>query len=175
MDILAVGQPYDPSVLEWPEGCHYNYDRSGHWLHYLFNNPREEERTSIQSGDAQFGLYVHGPVLFLLHQFGDMPWNDASYCWWRVAVEDRAVPEISDSLHALLKVVMVDTANGSVVALRALTFSAEFTRRLHEAIRYQAAHQWNAIHQERLVSLVYSKFTINDLVWRSEVFCKGGE
>jgi len=175
MHVLAIGQPFDPSIRQWPEGCHYNYDLSGHWLYYLFNQPSDVERSSIQRGDAQFGLYAHGPVLFLLHQFGDMAWNDASYCWWRVAEEDRAVPELSDSLHALLKVVMVDTATGVVVALRALTFSAEFTKCLHEAIRYQAAHQWNAIHQERLVSQVYSKFTTNDLVLRSEIFCRGGE
>ena len=31
---------------------------------------------------------------------------------------------------------------------------------------------WNAIHQERLVSQVYSKFTTNDLVLRSEIFCR---
>lgn len=175
MDILAVGQPFDPSVLGSPEGCHYNYDRSGHWLYYLYNKPREEERRSIQSGDAEFGLYINGPVLFLLHRFGDMAWNDASYCWWRVAEEDRAIPEISDSLHALLKVVMVDTSNSMVVALRALTFSAEFTRRLHEVIRYQARHQWSASYQEQIVSKIYSKFTINDLVWSCEIFCKGGE
>lgn len=175
MHILAVGEPCAPSVLSWPEGCHYNFDVSGHWLHYLFNKPSERERFSIQSGEAQFGLYVHGPVLFLLHQFGDMAWNDAPYCWWRVAEEVRAVPEVSNSFHALLTVVMVDTSNGVVVALRALAFSAEFTRRLHEAICYQAEHQWKAIHQERLVNQVYSKFTTNDLVWRSNIFCKGGE
>ncbi len=175
MHVISIGEPYDPPVSDWPEGCLYNYDMSGHWLYYLFSSPSGVERSSIQRGDAQFGLYVHGPVLFLLHQFGDMPWNDASYCWWHVAEEDRAIPEISDSLHALLKVVMVDTDNGLVVALRALTFSAEFTKRLHEAIRYQAEHQWNANHQERLVSQVYSKFTTNDLVLRSEIFCNGGE
>lgn len=175
MHVLAVGQPYDPAISQWPEGCHYNFDDSGHWLHYLFRNPSEAERRSIQAGQAQFGLYVNGPIIFLLHQFGEMPWNDASYSWWRVSEESRQIPEVSGEIHALLKVVMVDTDTGLVAAMRALTFSAPFTKRLHEAIRYQSEQpRGQALHDE-IIQDVYARYPTEDLVGMAEIFCKGGE
>jgi len=175
MHVLAIGQPYDPSIRKWPQGCHYNYDSSGHWLHYLFRNPSEVERSSIQAGQAQFGLYIHGPVIFLLHKFGDLLWNDAPYNWWRVSQESRDIPEVSDEIHALLRVVMVDTATGLVAALRALTFSAPFTRRLHEAIRSQSEHPAGQVLHDEIVNDVYGRYTTEDLVGMAEIFCKGGE
>ncbi|HTY24017.1 MAG TPA: hypothetical protein VMC85_12855 [Desulfomonilaceae bacterium] len=175
MQILAIGQPFDPAFNQWPEGCHYNYDDSGHWLHYFYNNPSEQEISSIQRGEALFGLYISGPVIFLLHRFGKMPWNDAPYSWWLVAQEFRKIPEISDELHALLRVVMVDTATGLVVALRGLTFSAEFTRYLHEAIVNQSKQPCSLSQHDLIVREVYLTLSTHDLVRRCEIVCKGGE
>ena len=175
MDTIAIGQPYDASITSWSEGCHYNYDTSGHWLHYLYSKPSKIEIDSIQTGEAQFALYVREPVLFLLHQFGDMAWNDASYNWWLVSEEFRKVPEQTEGLHALLKVVMVDTDTGVVVALRALTFSAEFTKRLEEVIRGQSEQPWSKAHHEEAVRYVYGRYSTMDLVERAEIFCRGGE
>jgi len=175
MEILAIGQPYDPSVKSWPEGCHYNYDVAGHSLHYFYDKPTSLEVSSIQAGQAQFGLYIHGPVIFLLHQFGDMPWNYAPYNWWRVSQESREIPEVSDEIHALLKVIMVDTDTCLIAALRALTFSAPFTRRLHEAIMSQSERpQGQALHDE-IIYDVYARYTTEDLVTMAEIFCRGGE
>jgi hypothetical protein len=153
MSTLSVGQPYDPSVASWPEGCHYNYDASGHWLHYLFNNPSQVEIVSIQKGPGQFGLYVQDPVIFLLHQFGDMPWNDAPYSWWLVSEQHRKLPEIGPGEHALLKVVLIDTATGIVSDLRALTFSSEFTRKLHEEILRQSETPSSSIAEYHVITM----------------------
>jgi hypothetical protein len=175
MDMIAIGQPYDPSIKSYPEGCHYNFDASGHWLHYLYNKPSKIDVQSIQKGEAQFGLYVREPLIFLLHQFGDMAWNDASYNWWLVSEDSRKIPEECEGVHALLKVVMVDTETGLVAALRALTFSAEFTKRLHEVIRSQIEQPWSKDRHEQAVRYVYSRYSSMDLVERAEIFCKGGE
>ncbi len=175
MHVISIGEPYDPSLSDWPEGCLYNYDMSGHWLHYLYKSPSDLEVSSVQRGTAQFGLYVHDSAIFLLHQFGDMPWNDAAYSWWIVPEQERRLPEVCDELHALLKVVMVDTSTGLVAALRALTFSAEFTKRLHEAIRTQSKKSFSRSRHDQIVRDVYSRFTTDDLVLRSEIFCKGGD
>jgi len=175
MHRIAIGEPYDASVSDWPEGCHYNYDVSGHSLHYLYNGPLPIEISSVQRGQAQFGLYVRGPVTFLLHQFGEMPWNDAPYSWWLVPEDERKLPEVSDDLHALLRVIMLDTCTGLVVALRVLTFSPEFTKRLHQAIRLQSERSFSRSRHDQIVRDVYSRFTTDDLVLRSEIFCKGGD
>ena len=175
MQILAVGQEYDPLIREWPEGCHYNFDSGGHWLHYFYRNPLEIEIASIQRGPVQFGLYIHKPVIFLLHQFGYMPWNDAPYSVRLVSQEYRRVPELADGEHAFLRVVLIDTATGIVAALRALTFSSEFTRKLHGEIRRQSEGPWSPGRHDEIIQSVYSRFTANDLVQRAQILCKGGE
>jgi hypothetical protein len=175
VQILAINEPFDPSVKHWPEGTMFNVDASGHWLIYFYSSPSRLEIRSIQQRDAQFGLYIAGPVIFLLHQFGEMPWNDSSYSIWLVAEEERKLPEISDHLHALLRVVMVDTATGLVAALRALTFSAEFTKALHQAIHIQVSLPWDKALHEQTIRDVYSRFTTDDMVRQSAIFCKGGE
>ena len=175
MQILAGGQQYCPETGPWPEGCHYNYDSSGHWLHYLYNNPSQIEVDSIQSGPAQFGLYIQDPVIFLLHQFGAMPWNDAPYSWWMVSSEHRRLPEITEGEHAFLRIALIDTATRLVAALRALTFSTEFTKRLHLEILRQSQSPWNLSKHDQVIKSIYSNFSTNDLVKQAQIFCKGGE
>lgn len=175
MAILTIGQPYPSFSHVGSEGCHYSYESSGHWLHYLYSNPSSEEISSLQSGEANFGLYIRGPVLFLLHQFGRMAWNDASYSWWLLSEECRRIPPLADYLHAFLKVVMVDTETGVIKALRALTFSAQFTHCLHKAIVDQIRNPWSKESYEKTILSIYSKYSTMDLVERAEIFCKGGE
>lgn len=175
LEILAIGEPFPGPGERLPEGTHYNFDASGHWLHYLYRNPTKTEIQSLQNGEAEFGLYVQEPVVFLLHRFGQMLWNDSPYSWWLVSEEARKVPTFGDGLHALLKVVMVDIENRLVVALRALTFSPEFTEKLHLAILAQIQRPWNRNEYEKAVREIYNEFSTVDLVAKAEVFCKGGE
>ena len=175
MQILAIGQPYCPEDDPWPEGCHYNYDSSGHWLHYLYSSPCKIEVESIQSGQAQFGLYIQDPVIFLLHKFGAMPWNDAPYSWWMVSREHRRIHELANEEHAFLRIVLIDTATGLVAALRALTFSTEFTKRLHLEILRQSQSPWDLPTHDQVIKSIYSRFSTNDLVQQAHIFCKGGD
>lgn len=176
MDAVAVGQLYDPEVISWPEGCIYNYDVGGHWLHYVYRNPTATEIVSIMKGPAQFALFIQDPVIFLLHQFGQMPWSDAPYSWGLVPEESKRLPELDPNLHALLKVVMVNSETGIVVALRALTFSSQFTYRLHQAIRAQARLDcWNPELHNGAIKYVYETLTPEEMVQRAGTYCKGGD
>jgi hypothetical protein len=175
MHAIVIGQQYDPSMPEWPEGCHYNFDESGHWLHLMWSHPIELEISSVQSGRAQFGLYIQDTCIFILHQFGETPWNDAAYSIHLVAPDRRQLPEIDPRLHALLKIILIDSATGVVKAIRALTFSAEFTFRLHKAIAWQGEQPWDAAKHDEIIKSVYSNYQTTDLVQRAEIVCKGGE
>ena len=175
MQILAINEPFDQTINCWPEGTMFNVDASGHWLIYFYSSPSQVETRSIQGGEAQFGLFIADSVIFLLHQFGEMPWNDAPYSVWLVSEEERKLPEVSDHFHALLRIVMVDTSTGLVAALRALTFSAQFTKALHQAIHVQASLPWDRSLHEQTIQEVYGRFTAADMVLQSRVFCKGGE
>jgi hypothetical protein len=175
LEILAIGEPFPFSCERLPEGPIYNFDLGGHMLHYFFRMPTPSEISSLQSGEAEFGLYVHGPAIFLLHRFGEMLWQDSSYSWWLVAEEARKIPTVGDGLHALLKVVMVDTETRIIVALRALTFSPVFTEELHQAILGQIERPWNRDQYEQTVRDLYERHTTIELVKRASIFCKGGE
>ena len=122
-----------------------------------------------------FGLYVQGPVIFLLHKFGDMPWNDSPYSFWLVPEESRKLPDINDQDHAFLRAVLIDTATGIVQALRALTFSAQFTKRLHEEIVLQSMKPWDLRAYDSVIKATYLKYSTLDLVKRSTIFCNGGD
>jgi hypothetical protein len=74
-----------------------------------------------------------------------------------------------------VKTVLVDTSSGLVAALRVLTFSAEFTRSLHEAILLQTQNPWDPAEHDQVIRKVYSRFSTEDLVHRAEIFCKGGD
>ena len=175
MNILTIGQPFDQTVTHWPEGTMFNYDASGHWLIHFYSSPTRMEIASVQQGDAQFGLYVVGSVIFLLHQFGSMPWNDAPYSVWLLQDEERVLPEISDHLHGLLRTVLVDTTTGLVAALRACTFSAPFTKTLHQAIDFQASLPCKPSLHHQIIQEVYGRFTTDDMVRQCKLFCRGGE
>ena len=174
MHVIRVGEEYTPSVLKWPDGCHYRYDTSGHWLHYLFHHPSSIEKEIVQSGPAQFALYIHESVIFFLHQFWEMLWNNAPYSWWLVPDEERQLPDFEDGLHALLKVVLVDTLTGRVAAMRALTFSADFTKRLHAEIRAQSGKPWSLSEHEEIIRYVYARYSTDDLLIRAHIRCRGG-
>jgi hypothetical protein len=175
MHAIIVGEKYEPNVIDRPEGCHYNFDETGHWLRLMWSNPIDLEISSVQSGRARFGLYVHDTVIFLLHQFGETPWNEAAYSIHLVAQERRRIPEINPRLHALLKVILIDSATGVVAAIRALTFSADFTYRLHKAIRRQSKQLWDASKHTEIVKWVSDTYKTTDLVQQAEIMCKGGD
>jgi hypothetical protein len=163
MEILSIGKP-NPSKGPFQEGCHYNYDVGGHWLQYLYNKPTTEEIESIQKSKPLFALYIKDPVIFLLHQFGEMPWNDSPYSWWIVKPENRANPEINDTDLALLSIMMTDISTRLIVALRALTLSLPFTKRLHQEIIRQSQYPLNMMDYHRVIEETYSEYSTNDMV-----------
>ncbi len=175
MEVLAVGSPYPHNVAHLPQGSHYNYDSSGHWLHYLFDSPTNSEIDSVQRGPAQFSLFVMEPVIFVAHQFGEMPWNDSPYSWWMVPAEYRGIPTITNGEHAFLRVVLVDTKTGFISAIRALTFSTQFTQKLHQEIVWQSQSPWDQKTHDLVIKCVYNHYSSVELARESTIHCKGGE
>lgn len=78
--------------------------------------------------------------------------------------------------RALLNVVLVNARNGIVQAQRGVTFSPEFTREWHEAIRRQAAAPWRgeAAYDAQL-TLAYGRYPdTRSLLARATLTTKGG-
>jgi hypothetical protein len=139
--------------------------------------PTEVE--AINSGPVEFGLLADRPGLFLIVRFGQSLSFDCFYSWHRVvaATGEKTLPlpseETSPALRALLSIVLVEATTGIVLALRAVTFSPEFTRSLHRAIADQAAAPYDPAEHNRWVASMM-RLSTEQLWERCSVRCQGG-
>lgn len=181
-----VGKPYSPSRSQWPEMGEYNYRDGGHELRLFLASPSPQEIKEIGTGRAEFALLggeVAPDVLFLLYRFGSMAWSDAPYSWHLVEQQlpGQELPPPLDApddsaYRALLSVILVDAGTGVIRALRAISFSLEFTRALHRAVREQAARSWPGEGEyNRQLQAAYSRWPSSQgMVNSARVRCVGG-
>jgi hypothetical protein len=181
LHLYAVGKPYDPRRTTWPEGADYNFRGGEHELQIFLEGATPREVEAIGSGPVEFGLLAEpsGLGLFLITRFGRTTF-DCSYSWYRTArtTGDRTWPplweETSPELRALLHIILVEATTGIVLALRAVSFSPEFTRAIHRAITEQAAAPDHRGAHESWVDAM-TRFSTDQLWKLCTVRCQGGE
>ena len=174
MATLEIGKPFVPGRTEWPEGCEYNYYKSGHDLRLFLGEPSLEEIKSVQSGRAEFGLVVERDLIILLYQFEPgLPWSEAPYSWHMVAESLRTLPELEwvPETHAQLRTLLVDANTGILQATRIVKFSAEFTQAIHAAIIQQSKRPWpgEAAYDQQINEL-FQQFSTEALLQRAIAF-----
>jgi hypothetical protein len=178
MQLLKVGQPYMPERRSWPEAADYNFRSGQHELQLFLSGPTPGEVAAIQAGPVEFGMSVEPEGLFVVTRFGRTLAFDSSYQWHRVDPAERVPPppheETSPALRAVLAIVLVDASTGIVRALRAVSYSPEFTRALHRAIADQAAAPFDAQVHERWAAGLH-RFTTLQLWGETTIRCKGGD
>lgn len=85
------------------------------------------------------------------------------------------MPEPRSDIHALLRVVLLDSNTGIVKALRVLTFSAEFTHRFHQEVIYQSQMPWSQGRHDEVIQSVYRRYSPEEMALLSVIRCRGGE
>jgi hypothetical protein len=179
MHIVAIGKSLFEERTEMPEAIEYNYQSGDHTLLLSMKNLHREENEAVREAEAEFGLYCENSIVFLLYRFGEtLPWSDSAFSWWNVAEEDRRIPapQMNPAGHILLKIILVEAANGIVKAIRVTTLSPAFTEKLHDAIRRQAKGE--PFSRDEFVNRslqIYQKFTPADFAANAVVKTKGGE
>ena len=177
---LEVGKPYDPRLRSWSEGADYNFRSGAHELRIFLARPTRSEVEAIRAGPVDFGFFTEPMGLFLITQFGSRLSFDCSYHWQRMAeaTGDRTLPppleETSPALRALVTIILIEATNGTVLALRTVTFSPEFTRAIHEAIADQAAGPYDRAEYQRWADGTTGRFSTNRLWKRCTMQCQGG-
>lgn len=176
MRTIQVGQLFDPAITVWPETPEYNYRSGQHRLIIPLRRPRPDEVEAVRSGAAKFAFTTIGPVLVFQYRFGTvLPWSDALYTWHKVPVEERVEPTaLTGEQRVPLQVFLVDAATGITQVIRVLSLSPTFSRRLHEAIRQQAAEPLPANYDE-LAQRVLDTYTSRQLRDRAVASCTGGD
>jgi hypothetical protein len=177
---LEVGKPYDPRRRSWPEGADYNFREGAHELRIFLAGASPREVEAIRSGPVEFGFFA-GPLgLFLITRFGSSLSFDCSYHWQRMAetTGDRTMPpaseETSPALRALLAIILIEASNGTVLTLRTVTFSPEFTRAIHRAIAGQAAGPYDPAGHRDWADSMTGRYSTDQFWQRCITRCQGG-
>ena len=179
MQIVAIGKPLFEGRTELPETIEYNYQSGDHTLLLSMKNLHPNEIRAVRETEAEFGLYCEDGIIFLLYRFGEiLPWSDSAFSWWNVAEEDRRIPapQVNSTERILLKIILVEAANGTVKAIRGTTFSPDFTEKLHEAIKNQAMGKEFSREEFVARSLeIYENKTPSDFAANAIIKTKGGD
>lgn len=182
---LAVGKLYHPGRQQWPEGADYNFRDRGHEFRIFIPNASPAEIAAVHEGRVEFGLIVDLPELYVISRY----WHPneprvimsfhCSYSIHRLDHDSRTLPpaweDTSPALRALVTIILVEATTGIVLALRALTYSPEFTRTLHHAIAEQAVMPYDPAEHEARVDAKVRAFDTGQLWELCTVRCTGGD
>jgi hypothetical protein len=160
--VFATNELYPLALPCAANGTYYTYNTGGHCLVMLMERPTSTEKQSVSRGPCEFGLVVDGPVIFFLSRFlPGVPWNDAPFSIHKEPQQQRMLPPLPEpEEQALLVVHLVNTANGMLVAQRAVTLGAEFTLVLHRAIQDQASQAWDEAAYHQHVNATYRRYPL---------------
>jgi len=161
LHLYEVGELYSRTRTNWPEAVDYNYREGTHEIRIFLPSPSAGEVAGIQSGKCEFGLFLSSPVIFLLYTIaGAVRWSDAPFSWWLVPDHERHMPnpEPAEQERALVQIVLVDASTGIIKAMRAVTWSPEFTAAIHKAIRDQASRPFDRTEHDRIIEATYGMF-----------------
>lgn len=169
MHVYEVGKPYSNTRSSWPEAIEYNYLNGQHVLRLFLNNLSAADVDGIGNGPLRLGLVVDKPVLMLVYQFGEViPWSDAPFTLHMVPEERRQIPpELAPGERAVLSILLIEARSGIVKALRLISFGEIFSRRLHQAIREQAAAPFDQSTYDAKLAALYRQFSSKQLFSRA--------
>lgn len=178
MHAYSVGQAYNPKIASWPESAEYNFRAGQHELLLFFNRPNEEEIASVKSGLAHFAFAAEAGAIILLYRFEPaIPWGDAAFTIHLLPEAERQLPGelATPETRAILNTVLIDASDGIIRAMRTVTLSPDFTRKLHRAITDQAAAEWPGEAAYRgQIEAVYQRLATAQLLKRAIAQTKGG-
>ncbi len=139
-------------------------------------NLRPEEIAAVRSDTVKLAFTVVGPAIIFQYRVGaELPWSDAAYTWHKVPAEERVEPPaLGGRQRAPLEIILVEATTGIVQAIRVVTMSPTMSRRLHEAIRRQAAAPLPADYDAQ-VWRVFDSYTSAQLRDRAIASCTGGD
>lgn len=140
-------------------GVHFHLDKGRVDLTIFLERPAKEEMDSYRKGQAEFGLFVHGPVIFFLSKFGALPWGDAPYSIRRVPLQQRGLPSgYEPGKRFGLHVMLVDSGTNTIQALRFTTLSPELSELLAKEVVKQMHTPLPLDAYDRAISKAYALY-----------------
>jgi len=164
-----VGTLYIPGRTSWPEHLEYNWRKGGHELRLFFSGLRRDEIEAVRHGPMELRLVVIQPVIFLCFRFAPViDWSDAPYNYHMVPEQERTLPpRPEETTGAELVTILVDGDTGVIEGLRLTRLRRDFARKLHGAIREQAALPFDQATYDRELDRIRRRYSRADLARRA--------
>ncbi|WP_431959395.1 hypothetical protein [Actinacidiphila sp. bgisy160] len=173
---LAVGEPYNARITQWPGGMgQLRLTLSGAEFVLPIDAPARHEVKAFGQGTAEFGIVSFDRFAMLLYRFTDprdsnpkhgLPWSDAAWEYHRQAIAEPV--ELPAAAVFPLRLVLVDAVNGVVQALRAVTPPQEFCDALRTAAARQQGVQRDDARAGQEIRALYARHSSVDLLLQAE-------
>jgi hypothetical protein len=176
MHRLAVGEPYRPTVRQWPETPHLRLATGGCELALFFATPTAREVQAVRRGKAQFAWVDSEHAAVLAFRFGDgVPWSDAPYTPHREHPDTPAGLPEGDG-HLMVVVVLVDAATGIVRAIRGVTWPPRFVAAVRRSVDRMLATPFSPQAADAALEALYARYpnTAELVRQRADVVCTAG-
>jgi hypothetical protein len=136
-DLIAVGGPYGGSHRAWTPGPRLTLEPGRIGLTLFYPRPSPAEVASVQVGLTAFAWVPAPHAGLLCFRLGALPWSDAPY------EAHKSGPGWAESvrpgLHHVAVITLVDADQGTVRALRPLTWPPQFTAAIRDSAKAQLA------------------------------------
>jgi hypothetical protein len=159
----GVGERWSAKHSEYEEGVRYVYRYGAHELTLFWPAPTPGEVNGLMTADVEVALFSHGQASFLLYKIKDVcEWSDAAFNVNLVPAEERELPSEATGDRARLKISLVNTEDGIIMARRIVSLDKVMTQALKHTQVEQAATPFNRILYDAAVTEVHSRYADSD-------------
>ncbi len=149
--------PFAPDAIP-KNGGMFDFDKERCALTMFLETPSELEIYNFTQARAHFGLYLHGPVVFLLSRFGCLPMCAAPYSVRLVSRDLRGLPQdYEPGKEFRLQFLLVDSATNIIEGLRVMALGPEFSQALAKAVATQMNKPCPRSEYEQAISNAYAQ------------------
>jgi hypothetical protein len=145
----------------WPGTASYTFRLGVHELALCGHPITARQEESLRRGEAEFAFAEESPVLLFCYRFGEaFPWSVVPFDWQALPPRERVLPATGGphEERALLFATLAESADATPRATRNVTFSLEFTRRLHQAIREHASLPFDPRERRRALDRLRRRY-----------------
>jgi hypothetical protein len=158
-----VGEPWSAEYTRYDEGVRYVYRHGAHDLTLFWPAPTAAEIQGLREADVEVALFTHGPAAFLLYKIKNVcEWSDAAFNVHLVPEGERELPDEATGDRARLKITLVNTEDGLVMARRLVSLDKVMTQALKHCMQEQLATPFNRVLYDAAIAEVHSRYADSD-------------
>jgi hypothetical protein len=150
--------PFAPNAIP-KSGALFQVDKERFDLVVFHDNLTDEEIYNYTNGRAFFGLYVHGPVIFLLSRFGSLPLCSAPYSICPVSRDLRGLPQgYAPGKQFVMQFLLVESTTNVIAGFRAIGLGPVLSQAFAGEVLKQTRVPCSRVEYEKAVADAYARY-----------------